>query len=166
MHILDIFTIDMRHVRTRVRMLLLLLLLLLGCCCCCHCKRTADTEIYKHIYIYTHTHTPTHTYYIYIHTHIYQCCDTTYFSFKIPRSAAISEADKIDACFTRCCMITAPGASHQVLRQMLHQLLHQLLRQLLRQLLHQKPLHQCKHAITCLFSTTLRYNLSFLDLKS
>ena len=111
MHILDIFTIDMRHVRTRVRMLLLLLLLLLGCCCCCHCKRTADTEIYKHIYIYTHTHTPTHTYYIYIHTHIYQCCDSTYFSFKIPRSAAISEADKIDACFTRCCMITAPGAS-------------------------------------------------------
>ena len=42
---------------------------------------------------------------------MYQCCDTTYFSFKIPRSAAISEADKIDACFTRCCMITAPGAS-------------------------------------------------------
>ena len=45
---------------------------------------------------------------------MYQCCDTTYFSFKIPRSAAISEADKIDACFTRCCMITAPGA-HQLL---------------------------------------------------
>ena len=92
---------------------------------------------------------------------MYQCCDTTYFSFKIPRSAAISEADKIDACFTRCCMITAPGASPAV-----SPLLHQLLYQLLRQLLHQKPLHQCKHAITCLFSTTLRYNLSFLDLKS
>ena len=147
-----------------------------GCCyCCCYCCLVAaaaaianelQTLKFINIYIYIHTHTHTHILYIHTHTYIYQCCDTTYFSFKIPRSAAISEADKIDACFTRCCMITAPGASHQVLRQMVHQLLHQLLRQLLRQLLHQKPLHQCKHAITCLFSTTLRYNLSFLDLKS